>query len=183
MRRHHIQPWNWPAESEQMMLISCYLLQFYSSISTNTLFQGCLVSSNLFYLLLLDCWFMFSFIRIHDLSKCWLFLDQASSDHHRSSIVIDWIKLYNEATSFSNIAAFSVLFEAPPKFMVIIWMDWHCFLSFCQFLICLIFVDLSGWSDNPIDSDDYLMIVRKIIIHHHCAQAWPTSQAWWSRRI
>ena len=27
------------------------------------------------------------------------------------------------------------------------------------------------------------MIVRKIIIHHHCAQAWPTSQAWWSRRI
>jgi hypothetical protein len=106
-----------------------------------------------------------------------------SSDHHRSSIVIDWIKLYNEATSFSNIAAFSVLFEAPPKFMVIWFFKWTdtafwVFVSFWFVWFLLIYQD-----DNPIDSDDYLMIVRKIIIHHHCAQAWPTSQAWWSRRI
>ena len=131
MRRHHIQPWNWPAESEQMMLISCYLLQFYSSISTNTLFQGCLVSSNLFYLLLLDCWFMFSFIRIHDLSKI-------------RNAGFFW--MYNEATSFSNIAAFSVLFQAPPKFMVIWFFKWTdtafwVFVSFWFVWFLLIYQD------------------------------------------
>ena len=51
--------------------------------------------------------------------------------------------------------------------MVIWYLNWTVF---CQFLICLIFIDLSGWLSDDSEEDC-------------CAQAWRTSQAWWSRHI
>jgi hypothetical protein len=111
-------------------------------------------------LLIVFCLICLNFVRIYDLSKCWIFWDQ-------SVIIIDWFKLYNKATCLAIIAAFSVLFEAPQKYTVIWFFHWTVF---CQFLICLIFIDLSGWLSDDSEEDC-------------CAQAWRTSQAWWSRHI
>ena len=86
-------------------------------------------------LLIVFCLIYLNFVRIYDLSKCWIFWDQ-------STIIIDWFKLYNKPTCLAIIAAFSVLFEAPQKYTVIWFFHWTVF---CQFLICLIFIDLSGW--------------------------------------
>ena len=111
-------------------------------------------------LLIVFCLICLNFVRIYDLSKCWIFWDQ-------STIIIDWFKLYNKPTCLAIIAAFSVLFEAPQKYTVIWFFHWTVF---CQFLICLIFIDLSGWLSDDSEEDC-------------CAQAWRTSQAWWSRHI
>ena len=97
--------------------------------------------------------FCLKFVRIHDLSnlqsKCWIFWDQSTWIPPSSLIGLNGKINFNKATSLAIIAAFSVLFKAPQKYnfnhadyMVIWYLNWTVF---CQFLICLIFIDLSGW--------------------------------------
>ena len=149
--------------------------------------QGYLVSSNFVMIhfcstancLLTDLSeFCLKFVRIHDLSnlqsKCWIFWDQSTWIPPSSLIGLNGKINFNKATSLAIIAAFSVLFKAPQKYnfnhadyMVIWYLNWTVF---CQFLICLIFIDLSGWLSDDREEDC-------------CAQAWRTSQAGWSRRI
>ena len=132
--------------------------------------------------------FCLKFVRIHDLSnlqsKCWIFWDQSTWIPPSSLIGLNGKINFNKATSLAIIAAFSVLFKAPQKYnfnhadyMVIWYLNWTVF---CQFLICLIFIDLSGWL--MIVSSWGRLLCSSLtdksswMIKTHQAQAWKSVQ-------